>query len=141
MLHLVDMSTRYDSSPPVLHLHAHVVFIPLKPTSVTALDATFAPKPHTIIRSPRRQQTSMIWLHHKPSTDGTVLIDKDGDKIWSCLYCPKTYKCKSGTGKAIMHLEKSHNIDGSRTDQTQKYSGDLITASVEFGPTTKNDFQ
>jgi hypothetical protein len=61
----------------------------------------------------------MIWMHHKQSSGDSPLIDKDGDKLWSCLYCQKTYKYKSGTRKAIEHLQRSHNIDGS-TSQTQE---------------------
>ena len=55
---------------------------------------------------PKRQRTSEIWQYSKTLIDGGLLSDKDGDTIWRCKNCSKTYKEKSGTSKPARHLAK-----------------------------------
>jgi hypothetical protein len=97
-----------------------IVVMPTIESPGTPQSQASASKFHTGTRNSRRPQTSMIWMHHKQSSGDLLLIDKDGDIIWSCLYCQKTYKYKSGTRKAIEHLQRSHNINVSKTRQTQE---------------------
>ena len=95
------------------------------PTSNIPIDYTPARKTQTTTRKSKRPQTSMIWTHHKPSTNGVLVVDKDGDIVWRCLYCLKQYKNKSGTRKAILHLQISHNITNDRVNQSEDRSPPL----------------
>jgi hypothetical protein len=59
-----------------------------------------------MILKPKRQRTSKIWQYSRTSQNGDLLFDKDGDTVWICKNCSKTYKEKSGTTKPAKHLVK-----------------------------------
>jgi hypothetical protein len=114
------MSAKPDSLPQDPRDGSVAYLDPIIESPSTPGSHATASKLHTGIRNSKRPQTSMIWMHHRQSSGDSPLIDKDGDIIWSCLYCQKTYKYKSGTRKAIEHLQRSHSINGSNTGQTQE---------------------
>lgn len=121
------MSAQPDSLPQDSHDGTAINPTPIMESPRTLQVRASTSKLHTAIRSSKRPQTSMIWMHHKPSPDGLPLIDKDGDICWSCLYCTKTYKYKSGTRKAIEHIQRSHGIDGTNTNHMRKHATQTLS--------------
>jgi hypothetical protein len=87
--------------------------------SIPSYNSTAPQNPRkTPSQTPKRQRTSMIWFYCKNLSDGSPVIDQDGDKAWRCVYCDKTYKHKSGTTKAADHLRKLHSIDTSKMNDS-----------------------
>ena len=76
-----------------------------------------------------QKRTSEVWDHPFYSRH-KITLNKQGQSIWRCKYCSKTYVDSGGTSNAKKHLHKHHSrqIQSQNEKRVKGYQGQIDMA-------------
>jgi ribosomal protein L37AE/L43A len=76
-----------------------------------------------------QKRTSEVWDHSFYSRH-KITLNKQGQSIWRCKYCSKTYVDSGGTSNAKKHLHKHHSrqIQSQNEKRVKGYQGQIDMA-------------